>query len=196
MYIGKVILKNIRGFTDLYFDLMRPSGSYAGWTVFTGDNGSGKSTLLKAIAVGLTGKDTARALQPSFHRWIREGAGDEEASIQLEIVRRVEDDTLVDPGAKPGGAFPAKITLKNGGKETTLQSAIPAKKPKNYSTPDRTLWSTTPRDGFLAAMARFAGFLEHRRKRPGKWSHRPPSVSSPCFRKPHRWPRWINGYAT
>ena len=79
MYIGKVILKNIRGFTDLQFDLARPDGVYAGWTVFTGDNGSGKSSLLKAISVGLTGKDTARALQPSFHRWIREGAEDEEA---------------------------------------------------------------------------------------------------------------------
>lgn len=159
MYIGKVILKNIRGFTDLYFDLKRPSGSYAGWTVFTGDNGSGKSTLLKAIAVGLTGKDTARALQPSFHRWIREGAGDEEASIQLEIVRRVEDDTLVDPGTKPGGAFPAKITLKNGGKETTLQSAIPAKKPKNYSTPDRAIWSTDAKGWFSCGYGPFRRVL-------------------------------------
>jgi DNA repair exonuclease SbcCD ATPase subunit len=44
MYIGKVILKNIRGFNDLQFDLPRPDGAYAGWTVFTGDNGSGKST--------------------------------------------------------------------------------------------------------------------------------------------------------
>lgn len=53
MYIGKVALENIRGFADLQFDLARPGGSHAGWTVFTGDNGSGKSTLLKAIAVGL-----------------------------------------------------------------------------------------------------------------------------------------------
>jgi DNA repair exonuclease SbcCD ATPase subunit len=82
MHIGKIVLKNIRGFADLQFDLVRPDGSYAGWTVFTGDNGSGKSTLLKAIAVCLTGKDTARALQPSFHRWIRQGAENNKASIQ------------------------------------------------------------------------------------------------------------------
>lgn len=67
MYISKVILKNIRGFADLNFNLARDDGSYAGWTVFTDDNGSGKSTLLKAIAVGLTGKDPARALQPDDH---------------------------------------------------------------------------------------------------------------------------------
>ena len=58
MYIHKVSLRNIKGFGSLDFDLARPDGKYAGWTVFTGDNGSGKSTLLKAIAVGLVGKDT------------------------------------------------------------------------------------------------------------------------------------------
>jgi DNA repair exonuclease SbcCD ATPase subunit len=68
MYLDRVVLENIRGFAQLDFALARPDGSYAGWTVFTGDNGSGKSTLLKAIAVGLTGRDTARALQSSFNR--------------------------------------------------------------------------------------------------------------------------------
>ena len=53
MYVDKVTLKNIRGFENLEFSLRRSDGSYAGWTVFTGDNGSGKSTLLKAIAMGL-----------------------------------------------------------------------------------------------------------------------------------------------
>ncbi len=56
MYIGKVILNNIRGFANLQFDLTRPDGRQAGWTVFTGDNGSGKSTLLKAIAVAFDGQ--------------------------------------------------------------------------------------------------------------------------------------------
>ena len=159
MYIGKVILKNIRGFTDLSFDLMRPSGSYAGWTVFTGDNGSGKSTLLKAISVGLTGKDTARALQPSFHRWIREGAENEEASIQLEIVMYQEDDAFADSGRTPATAFPAKITLKNGGKETTLQAAIPPKRRKNYSTPDRAIWSTDAKGWFSCGYGPFRRVL-------------------------------------
>jgi len=141
MYIGKVILKNIRGFEDLHFDLARPDGSHAGWTVFTGDNGSGKSTLLKAIAVGLVGKDTARALQPSFHRWIRNGA--KEASIQVEVLRTPLDDGLVDTGRSPASSsFPAKIELVNGGRETSLQSAIPAGKPPKYQTPDRTIWAS------------------------------------------------------
>jgi energy-coupling factor transporter ATP-binding protein EcfA2 len=155
MYVGKVILKNIRGFADLEFDLARGREEYAGWTVFTGDNGSGKSTLLRAIAVCLTGKDTARALQPSFHRWIREGAGDDEASIQLEIVRRPEDDALAESGRTPERAFPAKIVLRNSGKETTLQAAIPARKPKNYSTPDRTIWSTDAKGWFCCGYGPF-----------------------------------------
>ncbi len=100
MHIGKIVLKNLRGFADLQFDLARPGGSHAGWTVFTGDNGSGKSTLLKAIAVGLTGKDTARALQPSFHRWIRNG--ESEASIQIDLVSTPGDDQLADSGRAPG----------------------------------------------------------------------------------------------
>ena len=155
MYIGKICLKNIRGFTDLKFDLARDSTTYAGWTVFTGDNGSGKSTLLKAIAIALVGKDTARALQPSFHRWIRDGAVDE-ASIQLDIVRCADDDAMVDSGRSPViPQFPAKIVLKNGGKEPTFQAAIPAKKPKNYSTPERTIWSAEANGWFSCGYGPF-----------------------------------------
>jgi len=72
MFIKHITLRNIRGFSELSFDLTRQGEQYAGWTVFTGDNGSGKSTLLRAIAVGLVGKDVARSLQPSFHRWMRD----------------------------------------------------------------------------------------------------------------------------
>jgi energy-coupling factor transporter ATP-binding protein EcfA2 len=154
MHIGKIILKNIRGFADLQFDLVRPDGSHAGWTVFTGDNGSGKSTLLKAIAVGLTGKDTARALQPSFHRWIRNGAN--EASIQLEIVSTSGDDQLADSGRAPSSPiFPAKIELKNGGKEISLLAVVPSGKQKNYQTPDRTIWSPSATGWFACGYGPF-----------------------------------------
>ena len=143
MYISKVTIANIRGFSGLEFDLRRPGGEFAGWTVFTGDNGSGKTTLLKAIAVALVGRDTARSLQPSFNRWIRDGAGSEESSIQLEIVRREEDDPLTMSGAPPGPSFPARIVFRNGGKETTLQSAVPPEiARRNYQTPDRTIWAS------------------------------------------------------
>ena len=154
MHIGKIVLKNLRGFADLEFDLVRPDGGHAGWTVFTGDNGSGKSTLLKAIAVGLTGKDTARALQPSFHRWIRNG--ENEASIQLDIVSTPGDDQLADSGRAPTSpTFPAMIELKNGGKETSLQAVVPSGKPKNYQTPDRTIWSPSATGWFACGYGPF-----------------------------------------
>lgn len=153
MYIDKIHLKNIRGFSDLNFGLKRPNGGYAGWTVFTGDNGSGKSSLLKAIAVGLVGRDTARALQPSFHRWMRNGAKD--ASIQLDVVRTTGDDDLADSGKAPASTFPAKITLSNGGKETSLQVAIPSGKSANYQTPDRTIWASSANGWFSCGYGPF-----------------------------------------
>lgn len=144
MYIKKIILKDIRGFRNLEFDLQRPDGSYAGWTVFTGDNGSGKSTLLKAIAVALTGKDVARALQPSFHRWVREGAESTEVTIELEIVPEQNIDSYTEKGQtgykKP---FPAKIILKHTGKETTSESPTNTKNTladRGLWTPDATGW--------------------------------------------------------
>ncbi len=155
MYVHKVSLQNIKGFETLDFDLVRPGGKYAGWTVFTGDNGSGKSTLLKAIAVGLVGKDTARSLQLSFHRWIRDGAAHEESSIQLEIVRSEEDDTLTEAGQRPSGSFPAKIVFENGGKETTLQTVNPRGKYQKYSTPERTIWSPAAEGWFSCGYGPF-----------------------------------------
>ncbi len=153
MYIDKIHLRNIRGFTDLDFDLKRPDGSHAGWSVFTGDNGSGKSSLLKAVAVGLVGRDTARALQPSFHRWIRSGA--KNASIQVDVVRTKGDDNLADSGKAPASIFPAKITLTNGGKETLLHASIPAGKPANYQTPDRTIWASSANGWFSCGYGPF-----------------------------------------
>jgi energy-coupling factor transporter ATP-binding protein EcfA2 len=157
MFIKQITLRNIRGFSELDFNLTRPDGGYAGWTVFTGDNGSGKSTLLKAVAVGLVGKDTARSLQPSFNRWIRDGAAQEESSIQLEIVRREEDDELVETGRAPAAVFPAKIAFKNGGKEATLHHEIPdsVRGRRTYHTPDRTIWSLEARGWFSCGYGPF-----------------------------------------
>jgi len=155
MYIKRIVLKNIRGFQELDFNLERNDGAYAGWTVFTGDNGSGKSALLKAIAVGLTGKDIARALQPSFSRWIRDGAEDQEAFIQLEIVRCEQDDAFTDPGMKPAKTFPAKIQFTNGNKETGIEAIIPSGKPRNYCTPQRTIWSNDAKGWFSCGYGPF-----------------------------------------
>ena len=149
MYVNKIELKNIRGFEDLKFNLARPDGSYAGWTVFTGDNGSGKSSLLKAIAVALTGKDTARALQPSFHRWIREGAAEQEGRIELTIAPQKGVDDFSGGGKTAYKNFPATIVLKNVGKETTTE-VIDSQK-----TARRGLWSTDAHGWFSCGYGPF-----------------------------------------
>lgn len=149
MYVNKIELKNIRGFEDLNFNLARPDGTYAGWTVFTGDNGSGKSTLLKAIAVALTGKDTARALQPSFHRWIREGAALQEGRIELTIAPQKGEDDFSGGGKTAYKNFPATIVLRNVGKETTTE-VIDSQK-----TARRGLWSTEAHGWFSCGYGPF-----------------------------------------
>lgn len=154
MYIDKISLTNIRGFDTVEFSLARPDGQHAGWTVFTGDNGSGKSTLLRAIAIALTGKDTARALQPSFYRWIRDGQ--HEASIELRVVRVDQDDFLSEGGRLPEKAFGARIALKNGQKEPLVEAALPSGiTRKNYVTPQRTIWSQDPKGWFSCGYGPF-----------------------------------------
>jgi predicted ATPase len=141
MYIHKIKLTNIRGFKSLDFDLQRPDKTYAGWTVFTGDNGSGKSTLLKSIAIGLTGRETARSLQPSFNKWVRYDAPESKGHVELDIVRVKTDDALNGGGKSPGERFPAHLVFENGGKETSLKVELPEGRPKSYQTPERTIWA-------------------------------------------------------
>jgi predicted ATP-binding protein involved in virulence len=149
MYVNKIELKNIRGFENLEFSLARPDGSYAGWTVFTGDNGSGKSSLLKAIAVALTGKDTARALQPSFHRWIREGSAETEGQIQLTIAPQKGEDDFSGGGKTAYKNFSATIVLRKVGKETTTE-VIDSQK-----TARRGLWSADAHGWFSCGYGPF-----------------------------------------
>ena len=154
MYISKLVLKDVRGFADLSFDLKRPDGSYAGWTVFTGDNGSGKSTLLKAIAIALTGRDTARALQPSFHRWIREGQ--HEAAVEIGILPVASDDSFTEGGRLTGNPFLTRIVLGNGQKEPSIEAVNPTGiARKNYSTPQRTIWSQDAKGWFSCGYGPF-----------------------------------------
>lgn len=153
MYISKITLKNIRGFESLEFDLARSPGKYAGWTVFTGDNGSGKSSLLKAIAVALTGKDTARSLQPSFHRWIREDAEPQEAAIELMIVPEKGVDVFSEKGQTAYKSFPAKIVLKNVGKETNID--LPEGVGNKKTLAQRGLWSADTHGWFSCGYGPF-----------------------------------------
>lgn len=147
MYLKTIQLTNIRGFADLKFDLTRPDGSYAGWTVFTGDNGSGKSSLLKAIAVALTGKETARALQPSFQRWVKEGAT--EGRIDLAVVPERGLDEFSDRGMTAYKPFPATVILSANEKDTSLEVV------DSQKTAKRGLWSAGARGWFSCGYGPF-----------------------------------------
>jgi len=153
MYIDKVILKNIRGFENLEFQLGRGDGRYAGWTVFTGDNGAGKSTLLKAIAVALIGRDVARSLQPSFHRWIREGAGQQEARIELMILPEKGVDEFSGQGNTAYKKFPASVILKNGSKDTAVE--LPPSTGSKTTLVQRGLWAPASRGWFSCGYGPF-----------------------------------------
>jgi energy-coupling factor transporter ATP-binding protein EcfA2 len=147
MYVDKIQLTNIRGFAELSFDLHRPSGGHAGWTVFTGDNGSGKSSLLKAVAIALAGKDTARALQPSYHRWVREGqpAGD----IKLTVLPERGVDEFSDAGKTSYKPFSATVHMQDNGRDTlaeTLDSERAAR---------RGLWSPGSKGWFACGYGPF-----------------------------------------
>ncbi len=147
MYLKTIQLTNIRGFADLKFDLSRPDGSYAGWTVFTGDNGSGKSSLLKAIAVALTGKETARALQPSFQRWVKEG--ETWGRIDLAIVPERGLDEFSDRGMTAYKPFPATVILSANGKDTNLEVV------DSQKTAKRGLWSVGAQGWFSCGYGPF-----------------------------------------
>ncbi|MBN5034440.1 AAA family ATPase [Stenotrophomonas maltophilia] len=112
MYIHRVILRDVKGFRnlELRFDRKEQSGAkvYSGWNVLTGDNSAGKTTVLKAIALALVGPDIARALQPSFNGWIRDGA--EDASIAVQIFGGEEDKFTT--GRPPLEPFYAEIALE------------------------------------------------------------------------------------
>lgn len=152
MYISKITLKNIRGFESLEFDLKRPSGDYAGWTVFTGSNGSGKTTLIRAIAIGIVGKDTARALVPSFHGWIREGSNTEKSSIGLDVMYVPNDDSKQGaPSKKP---FTAILEFQAEDPEPSLIPRSPKKK-KKKAVADGTIWSNNPKGWFSCGYGPF-----------------------------------------
>ena len=139
MYIDKISLRNVRGFSKLDFDLNRGNGKYAGWTVFTGDNGAGKSSLLKAIAIALVGRDVARSLQPSFHRWIAEDASDGKGTIELMIVPERATDIFSNKGHTAYKKFPATITLKNGERDTAIESSVQSSQARK-TLAQRGLW--------------------------------------------------------
>lgn len=154
MYIDKISLTNIRGFSTLEFSLARKDGTHAGWTVFTGDNGSGKSTLLKAVAIALTGRDTARALQPSFNGWVKDDSASQ-GTIELSLLHEDGVDEFSPSGRTPQRAFQAKITLVREGKDTFLEGVGAGASNSKKSAAQRGPWSTTARGWFSCGYGPF-----------------------------------------
>ena len=157
MYVHSVILENMKGFEHLKFDLARPDGSYAGWTVFTGDNGSGKSTLLKAIAIGLVGGDVAHSLQPDFRGWIHSSAKVPKAAIELEISLTLDDEHPYKSNP-PENRFPARLEFEErqkGMSIRSIRSTAPAGKPTKYQAPERTIWSNSMKGWFSCGYGPF-----------------------------------------
>src|ERR1700689_562050 len=92
MYISRVRLENIRGFTgrrNVDLTLTRPDGSHAGWTVLAGRNGSGKTSLLRAIALTVGGPGVAPGLIPDLRTWMT--VGSKTSSAVLQLVTAPED---------------------------------------------------------------------------------------------------------
>jgi hypothetical protein len=102
MYVQQIIIQGIRCFRagpeGVNLDFERPDGSFAGWTVVAGRNGSGKSSFLQALAIALSGPETARTLKLGWASWLRQD--EEEGRIAARLVRH-DDDGFVGGGRTP-----------------------------------------------------------------------------------------------
>lgn len=96
MYVNRVSLRNIKGFTEADLDFATTDDVHEGWSVITGDNGSGKTALLRAIALAILGPEQSRGLVQDLRGWVTEGQS--EGTISVEIA----PDHLIDRTAKGG----------------------------------------------------------------------------------------------
>lgn len=73
MHLSKIIIKNIKSFTQIELNFMKSKDEINKWTTLFGHNGLGKSTLLQAIGVALAGPSAIRELLPVAENWVRRG---------------------------------------------------------------------------------------------------------------------------
>jgi energy-coupling factor transporter ATP-binding protein EcfA2 len=121
VYIKKIEIENLKGFTNLSFDFERPDHTFAGWTVLVGGNASGKSTLLKAIALALVGPDVGRQLM-SLPGWI--GPGGNKAEAKAEIRWDKSCDAFRSGGGSPGASFDAGVRWSEQGHNRSSSGVI------------------------------------------------------------------------
>lgn len=107
MYVTQVHLENLKSFKELDFDLQRPDGTFAGWTVFLGGNSSGKSTLLKGIALALLGPEAGRQLMGQTLGWIHKS--EKRAVASATLTWDNDHDSFKKGGKQPGADFPAAV---------------------------------------------------------------------------------------
>jgi hypothetical protein len=162
MYLARVTLRNIRGFSgarDVDLPLTRPDGSHAGWTVIAGRNGSGKTSLLRGIALAVSGPAVARSLVPDFENWVTVGCRD--ASAQVRIAYDPVFDRFYGKGRLPARDFGAGLQWtypddSDDGRRTNQPSIAAAGSPSSRSQfVARGPWQDNPGGWFCAAYGPF-----------------------------------------
>lgn len=158
MYIERVRIKDIRGFTEVDLDLTRPDGSLAGWTVLAGRNGAGKSTFLKALALSVSGPAAARSLVERFSGWIRSGSKEG----HLETLLRPGSADLF-AGGHPEKSFWAGLSLHdgNGGQEPALTENLERNSKGRRKWPEHGPWADNPSGWFLAGYGPYRRLTGH-----------------------------------
>ncbi|MGW7695613.1 AAA family ATPase [Streptomyces asiaticus] len=160
MYVTKIGLSNIRGFTGpRAVDLTLPESG--GWIVMAGRNGSGKTTLLKALAVALGGPSVARTLVPDFTGWVSQG--EREGWAQAFIARDPSRDVLRGRGRAPDGPQVLGLTWTlppSLAPDPTLSHPVRPdlaayQPPYGWPGAERGPWSENPQGWFCAAYGPF-----------------------------------------
>lgn len=121
MYIERVVLKDIKGFSDIELDFSGDDGSHPGWAVVTGDNGSGKTALIKSICMAILGPDDSRVLLTDLRGWVTDG--EDSGSISVEVKPDHEHDRTAKGGFRVKNTFWAEIGFAREGNSWTISSA-------------------------------------------------------------------------
>ncbi|MCP5517790.1 MAG: AAA family ATPase [Verrucomicrobiales bacterium] len=152
MYIQSICLENVRSFKSLEFNLERPGGGGAGWTVFVGGNSSGKTTILRSAALALIGPDSGGRLISPASGWIQRG--ESKASAKLSLSWDPDHDRFKKAGKIPGDTFEAGVRwlIEEKGDEVPQFRALGNSNPRKIrpQTPERGPWSLNAYGWFSA----------------------------------------------